>query len=64
MSAPNVREGESVAEVSCLAANIGADTYPLHEPKLNMCGGYHVAAGGGKLHELGASSNETCEAML
>ena len=22
--------------------------------KLSMCGGHHVAAGGGKLHELGA----------
>ena len=61
MSAPNVCEGESVdieidsgAEVSCLLANIGADTYPLHETRLSMCGGHHVAAGGGKLHELGA----------
>ena len=60
MSAPNVREGKSVdieidsgAEVSCLLANIGADTYPLHET-LSMCGGHHVAAGGGKLHEFGA----------
>ena len=58
MSAPNVCEGESVdieidsgAEVSCLPANVGADTYPLHETRLSMCGGHHVAAGGGKLHE-------------
>ena len=48
-----VREGESVdieidsgAEVSCLPVNIGADTYPLHETKLSMRRGYHVAAGG------------------
>ena len=61
MGAPNVRDGESVdieidssAEVSCLPANIGADTYPLHETRLSMVGGHHVAAGGGKLHELGA----------
>ena len=61
MGAPNVREGESVdieidscAEVSCLLVNIGADTYPLHETRLIMCGGHHVAAGGGRLHELGA----------
>ena len=61
MGASNVREGESVdieidsgAEVICLPANIGADTYPLHETRLGMCGGHHVAAGGGKLHELGA----------
>ena len=57
---PSVREGEFVdieidsgAEVSCLAANIGVD-YPLHETRLNMGGGHHVAAVGGKLHELGA----------
>ena len=44
-SAPNVREGESVdieidsgVEVSRLPANIGADTYPLHETRLSMCG--------------------------
>ena len=56
MDAPNVREGESVdieidsgAEVSCLPVNIGTDTYPLHETRLSMCGGHHVAAGGGKL---------------
>ena len=61
MDAPNVREGESVdieidsgAEVSCLPVNIGADTYPLHETRLSMCGGHHVAAGGGKLYALGA----------
>ena len=61
MGAPNVRGGESVdieidsgAEVSCLLVNVGADTYPLHETRLSMCGGHHVAAGGGKLHELGA----------
>ena len=58
---PSVREDEFVdievdsgAEVSCLPANIGADTYPLHETRLNMCGGHHVGAGGGKLHEFGA----------
>ena len=61
MGAPDVREGESVdididsgAEVSCLPVNIGAETYPLHETRLSMCGGHHVAAGGGRLHELGA----------
>ena len=61
MGVPSVREGESVdieidsgAEVSCLPVNIGADTYPVHETRLSMCGGHHVAAGGGKLHELGA----------
>ena len=60
MGAPNVREGESVdieidsgADVSCLPANIGADTYTPHETRLSMCGGHHVAVGGGKLHELG-----------
>ena len=37
-----------------LLANVGADTYPLHETRLSMCGGHHVAAGGGKLLELGA----------
>ena len=57
---PSVREGEFVdieidtgAEVSCLPANIGDDTYPVHETRLSMVGGHHVAAGGGKLHELG-----------
>ena len=61
MDAPNVREGESVdievdsgAEVGCLLVNIGADTYPLHETRLSMWEGHHVAAGGGKLCELGA----------
>ena len=61
IGAPNVREGESFdieidsgAEVSCISVNIGADTYPLHETRLIMCGGHHVAAVGGKLHELGA----------
>ena len=51
MDAPNVHEGESVdieidsgAEVSCLPVNIGADTNPLHETRLSMCGGHHVAA--------------------
>ena len=34
--------------------NIGADTYPLHETRISMCGGHHAAAGGGKLQELGA----------
>ena len=64
MGAPNVREGNSVdiesdsgAEVSCLPVNTGADTYPLHETRLRMCGGHHVAAGGGKLHELGQSNS-------
>ena len=54
-------EGESVhieidsgAEVSCLPANIGADTYSVHETWISMCGRHHLAAGGGKLHELGA----------
>ena len=62
MYAPNAREGESVdididsgVEVSCFLLNIGADTYPLHETRLSMCGGHRVAAGGGKLYELGAS---------
>ena len=56
-----VREGEFVdikvdsgTEVGSSPASIDADTYPLHETRLSMCGGYHVAAGGGKLHELGA----------
>ena len=31
-----------------------ADMYSLHETRLSMCGGHHVAAGGGKLHEFGA----------
>ena len=46
-SAPNVRERESVdieidsgVEVSRLPANIGADTSPLHETRLSMCGGW------------------------
>ena len=47
-------EIDSGAEVSCLPSNIGTDTYPLHETRLSMCGGHHVAAGGGKLHEVGA----------
>ena len=57
---PNVREGEfldievdSGAEVSCLPASIGANTHPLHETRLSMCGGHHVAVGGGKLREFG-----------
>ena len=74
--APDVREAESVdieidsgAEVNCLPVNIGVDTYPLHETRLSMCGGHHVAVGGGKLHELGAPGSwgwklQTCEAML
>ena len=60
LGAPTAREGESVdieiesgAEVSCFPANIGADTYPLHETRLSICGGHHVAAGGGKLQDLG-----------
>ena len=40
-------EIDSGAEVSCLPWNTGADTYPLHETRLSMCGGHHVAAGGG-----------------
>ena len=51
MDTPNVREGESVdieidsgADVSCLPVNIGADTYPLRETRLSMCGGHHVTA--------------------
>ena len=40
--------------MSCFLANIGADTYPLHETRLSMVGGHHVAAGSGKLHDLGA----------
>ena len=74
-SAPNVLEWESVdieidsgAEVSCFPANIGADSYPLHETRLSKCGGHHVAAGGGKLHELGAKILDwrllTCEVTL
>ena len=62
MGSPNVREGESVdididsgAEVSCLPVTIGTDTYSLHETRLSMCGGHHFAAGGGKLHKLGAN---------
>ena len=58
---PIVREGEfadievdSGAEVICFSANIGVDTYPLYETRLSMCGGHHVAAYGGKLHEYGA----------
>ena len=47
-------EVDSGAEVSCLSASIGADTYPLHETTLSMCGGHHVAAGGGKPYEQGA----------
>ena len=47
-------EIDSVAEVSCLLANVGAVTYPLHETRLSMCGGHHVAAGGDNLHEFGA----------
>ena len=45
VDAPDVREGESVdieidsgAEVSCFLVNNGADTYPLHETRLNMWG--------------------------
>ena len=34
--------------------NIGADTYPLHETRFSMVGGHHIAAGSGKLHDLGA----------
>ena len=59
VGALSVREGEFVdikvdsgSKVSSSPASIGADTYPLHETRLSMCGGHHVAAGGGKLHEL------------
>ena len=58
---PSVCEGEIVvievapgAEVSCLLASIGADVCPLLEARVGTCGGHHAAAGGGKLHELGA----------
>ena len=37
-------EIDSGAEVSCLPSNIGADTYPLHETRLSMCGGHQVAS--------------------
>ena len=37
--------------MSCLLANIGADTYALHETRFSKCGGHHIAAGGCKLHE-------------
>ena len=47
-------EIDSGAELSCLPENIGADTHPLHETRLGVCGGHHVAAGGGKLYDLGA----------
>ena len=61
-------EVDSGAEVSCLSASIGADTYPLHGTRLSMCGGHHIAAGGGKLHELGAGilvwKLEMCEEKL
>ena len=59
---PSVREGEIVdieidssAEVSCLPASIGVDTYHCAK-RSSACVevGHHVAAGGGKLHELGA----------
>ena len=66
---PCVRESEFVdievdsgVEVSCLLASIGADTYPLHETRFSMCGGRHVAAGGSKLHELGARIQEAGDA--
>ena len=42
---PSVHEGEFIdmeadsgSEVSCLPANIEADTYPLYETRLSMCG--------------------------
>ena len=47
-------EVDSGAVVSCFLVNIGADTCPVHETRLGRCGGHHVAASGGKLHELGA----------
>ena len=67
MGAPNVREVESVdieidsgAEVSCFLVNIGADTCPLHETRLSMCGGHHVAANCMR----SAPGSCGCEAML
>ena len=47
-------EVDSGAEVSCLFASTGADHLSLPETRLSMCGCHHFAAGGGKLHELGA----------
>ena len=47
--------GEEIcSDVSCLPANIGPDTCPLHGTWLSMCGGHHVAASGGKSYGLGA----------
>ena len=46
MCAGEVVEVGSGAEVSCLPASSGADTYLLHKTT-------HIAAGGGKLYELG-----------
>ena len=52
VAVPSVREGESVdIEVDSRAE---LSSLPLLETKLSMCGSHHVAAGGGKLHELGA----------
>ena len=52
-------EIDSGAEVSCLLVNIGADTNLLHEMGLSLCGGHHVAAGGGKLHELALAKHSS-----
>ena len=48
-------EVDSGAEMSCLPASIGADTCPLHETRLSMCGGHHVVAGGSKLAQCQVS---------
>ena len=45
---------ENSLTIQVLPAIIGTDMYPLHETRLGMCGGHHVAVGGGKLHGLGA----------
>ena len=47
-------EVDSGAAVSSLPVCVDADSFPLHETKLSMCGGHHMAARGRKLHGLGA----------
>ena len=47
-------EVDSGAAVSSLPVCVDADSFPLHETKLGMCGGHHMAARGRKLHGLGA----------
>ena len=67
-----MREGEFVdievgsgADVSGLLASTGADTYLVLETRLSVCGGHHVAAGGGKLHAgFRCWKVVMCEAML